>query len=115
MDLIEVYVVRAVVFQAGLNIPGHALPVTAHRLGRQDKLVPAALNGLADQLLADAVAPGGVDEIDARSFHRVQELSRRLRIDALDRDAPQTHPGDLQPGFSQCKVFHILFLLQNFR
>ena len=49
-----------------LNIPGHALPVTAHRLGRQDKLVPAALNGLADQLLADAVAPGGVDEIDIR-------------------------------------------------
>ncbi len=112
VDLVEVYVVRAEVFQTGFDVPGHALPVPAHGLGRQDELLPPALDGLADELLADRVAPGGVDVVDARGLHRVQQLFRRLGVDALNGDAPQSHPGNLQAGFAQRNVFHVLLLLK---
>ena len=112
VDLVEVYVVRAEVFQAGLNVPGHPLPVAAHGLGGQDELLPAALDGQTDALLADAVAPGGVDVIDPRRLHGVQELLCRLRVDALDGDAPQAHAGHPQAGFAQSNVFHVPLLLQ---
>ena len=100
VDLVEVYVVRAEVFQADLDVPGHPLLVPAHGLGGQDKLLPAALDGLADELLADRVAPGGVDVVDPRRLHGVQKLLGRLRVDALDGDASQSHPGDLQSGLA---------------
>ena len=100
VDLIEVYVVRAEVFQTGFDVPGHPLLVPAHGLGGQNKFIPAALNGLADELLADRVAPGGVDVVDARSLHRVQQFFRRLGVNALNGDAPQSHPGDLQTGLA---------------
>ena len=53
VNLIEVDVIRAQVAQAGLDILGHGLPVPGHGLRGQDELVPAALDGLPDKLLAD--------------------------------------------------------------
>ena len=100
VDLVEIDVIRAEVAKAGLDVPGHSLPVPAHGLGCQDELVPAALDGPADELLADAVASGGIYVVDASGLHCVQQLSGGLRVDPLDGDAPQPQPGYLKAGLA---------------
>ena len=67
-----------------------------------------ALDGLTDQLLTDGIAPGGVDVVDARSADSFQQFSGSSGVDPLDGDASKAQPGDLQAGFSQCNILHIL-------
>ena len=63
-------------------------------------------NGLADQLLADRVAAGGINIIDAASPDRLQQRGGCRLVHALDGDAAEAQAGYLQPGLSQCDMFH---------
>ena len=108
VDLVEVNKVRAEVAQAHLDILSHALPVPGHGLGGQHEPVPPALDGLTNQLLADRVAPGGVDEVDPRGLHRVQQRPGLAGVQPLDGDAPEAHAGHPQAGPAQNHIFHII-------
>ena len=98
VDLVQVYVVRAQIVLAGLDVRRHGRPVPGHGLGGQDERLPVALNGLPDQLLADRVAPGGINVVDAAGPDRLQQRGSLMGVHALDGNAAEAQPGYLQPG-----------------
>ena len=79
MDLVEVDVVGAQILQADVYILGHTGLIAGHGLGGQNELAAVAFDGLTDEFLADGVAPGGVDVVDAGGADGVVvETSRGL-------------------------------------
>ena len=82
MELIKINIIRPQIFQAGLHVRRHGLFCQPAALGGQHKLIPDALQGVAQVLLADGVAPGGVDVIDPRLHQLPDERLGPLRIDA---------------------------------
>ena len=107
VELVEVDVVRAEIAQAGFHVLLHGLLRQPTALGGQDKLVPDALQAVADVFLADGIAPGGIDVVDARLQQPVHERFGALRVNALNGDAPKAQPGDFQTCFAQYSVFHL--------
>ena len=107
VELVQVDVVRAEIVQAGFQVLLHGLLRQPTALGGQDKLVPDALQAVADVLFADGIAPGGIDVVDARLQQPVHKRFGALRVNALNGDAPKTQPGDFQTCFAQYSVFHL--------
>ena len=110
MELIKINIIRPQIFQAGLHVRRHGLFCQPAALGGQHKLIPDALQGVAQVLLADGVAPGGVDVIDPRLHQLPDESLGPLRIDALDGNAAEAQPGHPQARFAQNTIFHIVSL-----
>ena len=100
VNLVKVNVVRSQVFQAGLNVCRHGVPGPGHTLGGQDKILPDALQGVAQILLADSIAPGCVNEVHPGIPQFVDQRLRPFRVNALDGNAAKTHTGDLEARFS---------------
>ena len=106
VNLVQVNVVGAQVFQTDVNVCGHGFLGAGHALGGQHKLVPDALQTVANVLFADGIAPGSVDIVHSGRHQLLQQLLRTLCIDALNGNAAKTHGGNLQAGAAQCSVFH---------
>ena len=100
VDLVEVNIVRAEVTQARFNVRRHGLGGAGHALGGEDEMLPDALQTVAQVFLADGVAPGGVDVIDAGVLQKVHQLPGALPVDALDGNAAEAHAGNGQAGFA---------------
>ena len=111
MNLVQVNIVGAEVFQADINILRHGLRRAGHALGGKDEMFPDALQAGAQVFLADGIAPGSIDVIDAVFQQLVHNRFRSLRVNALDGDSPKAHAGDFQPGFAEDSVFHSHALL----
>ena len=69
-------------------------------------MLPDALQTIAQIFLADGVAPGGVDVVDAAFQQPQHQASGALGVNTLDGNAAEAHPRDFQAGFSQNSVFH---------
>ena len=117
MELVEVDVIGTEIFEAGLNIPCHALFVPCHGLGSKNQLIPHPLNGLAQIFFTDRITPGRVDVVDACLPHLLHQLLGALHINPLNGNAAKAKSGDLQTGFSKNFIFHtiLLFLVIFFR
>ena len=77
-------------------------------------MLPNALQADPQVFLADGIAPGSIDVVDAVFQQLVHKRFRPLRVNALDGNSPKAHAGDFQPGFSQNSVFHGHALLSFF-
>jgi hypothetical protein len=78
---------------------------------RGDKVfLPAVRNGPANQLFADAVARGGVKQVNARIESSVQELGGNLLVSEgqLKTDPGQADPqmADAQTSPAKRSIFH---------
>ena len=100
VDLIQVNIVRAQIFQALFNVRRHGVPGAGHALGGNHKLLPDALKGVAQIFLTDGVSPGGVDEVHPGIPQFVDQRLRPFRVNALDGNAAKAHTGDLEARFS---------------
>ena len=106
VDLIQIDIIGLQITQADVDVLCHGLAGAGHTLGSQHELVPDALQGIAQILLADGIAPGGVDVVDTGIHQLMHQLFGAFGVDALDGDAAQTNAGNVQSGFAQNTIFH---------
>ena len=106
MYLIQVDMVGAEVFKAGLYILFHGFPCAGHALGGENELIADALHGYAEVFLAYGIAAGGVYVVDAVLRELVYEGSGLFLCDALDRYAAEAEAGNLQAGVAEISVLH---------
>ena len=109
VNLIEVNVIRAQIFKALIDVRRHGLLRPGHGFAGQHEVLPDALQGVAQVFLADGIGPGSVDKIHPGIPKLMHQLLRPFRVNALNGNAAEAHPGDFQPGFSQNPIFHTLF------
>ena len=100
VNLIEVNVIRAQILKALVDVRRHGLLGPGHGFAGQHEVLPDALQGVAQVFLTDGIGPGGVDKIYPGIPKLMHQLLRPLRVNALNGDAAEAHPGDFQPGFS---------------
>ena len=111
VNLVQVNIVGAEIFQADVNVLCHGLRRAGHALCGKHKMLPDSLQADPQVFLADGIAPGSIDVIDAVFQQLVHKGFGSLRVNALDGDSPKTHAGDFQPGFAEDSVFHSHALL----
>ena len=98
MYLIQVDMVGAEVFKAGLYILFHCFLRAGHALGGENELIADTFHGYAEVFLAYGIATGGVYVVDA--------VLRELVCEALDRYAAEAEAGNLQAGAAEISVLH---------
>ena len=119
VELVDVDVVGPQATQRALHrgddpAPGRALvvgvlPGRAAELGGEHDVVPASLQGLADDVLGVAVGVGGVDDVDAGVQRLVDDAGRVLGGIAHGGGEHQGAQGvgaDLDAGPAECAVLH---------
>ena len=108
VELVQLDVVGAQMVQADGQLRLHGLLGQSAAFGGKDKFVPQTqfLQRLPDPFLADGVGAGGVDVIDPRLVGGFEHGPGAGLVDALDGDAPESQPGDPQPGAAQFTIFH---------
>ena len=111
VDLIQVDVVGAQIFKAGLDVRCRAFFGAIICLGSDHELVPDALQGIAQVFLADGVSPGGVDKIHACLQKLTDHNFCAFCVDLLNGNAAKAHAGDLKSGLAENSVLHSVFLL----
>ena len=111
VNLVQVNIVGAEIFQADVNVLRHGLRRAGHTLCGKHKMLPDALQSDPQVFLADGIAPGSINVIDAVFQQLVHKGFGSLRVDALDGDSPKAHAGDFQSGFAEDSVFHSHALL----
>ena len=114
VNLVQVNIVGAEIFQADVNVLRHGLRRAGHTLCGKHKMLPDALQTDPQVFLADGIAPGSIDVVDAVFQQLVHKRFRPLRVNALDGNSPKAHAGDFQSGFSEDSVFHSHALLSVF-
>ena len=113
VELVQVNVIGAQVFQAGGKLGFHLCLGQRTALGGKDKFIPQAqfLQRLADPLLADGVSAGGINIIDARLMRGFQHGAGARFINALHRNAAKAQARNPQPGAAKINILHISFSL----
>ena len=113
VELVQVNVIGAQVFQAGGKLGFHLRLGQCTALGGKDKFIPQAqfLQRLADPLLADGVSAGGINVIDARLMRGFQHGAGARFINALHRNAAKAQARNPQPGAAKINILHISFSL----
>ena len=113
VELVQVNVIGAQVFQAGGKLGFHLCLGQRTALGGKDKFIPQAqfLQRLANPLLADGVSAGGINVIDARLMRGFQHGSGARFINALHRNAAKAQARNPQPGAAKINILHISFSL----
>ena len=106
MHLIQVDMVGAEVFKAGLYILFHCFLRAGHALGGENELIADTFHGYAEVFLAYGIAAGGVYVVDAVLRELVYEGSGLFLCDALDRYAAEAEAGNLQAGAAEISVLH---------
>ena len=113
VELVQVNVIGAQVFQAGGKLGFHLCLGQRTALGGKDKFIPQAqfLQRLADPLLADGVSAGGINVIDACLMRGFQHGAGARFINALHRNAAKAQARNPQPGAAKINILHISFSL----
>ena len=79
---------------------------SCHAFGGQHKALPHPAKRPAEVLLADGIAPRGVDKVHAGLQKGMHKLPCAVGIDPLQRNAAKPKARDLKAGLSQYSVFH---------
>ena len=108
VELVQLNVVGAQVFQAFGQLGAHILGGEGAAFGGQHELIPQAqfFQRLPDPAFADGVCPGGIDIVDACFMHRLEQSAGARLIDALDGNTAKAQTGDFQAGLAQRNILH---------
>ena len=107
MHLVKIDIVCAQIPETCLNIQSHGFFRSGHGFCRQNEFISQPIQAITDIFLADSIAPGRIDIIDALLRHLLQEQFCSLCVDSLNGNPAESHSGNTQSCFSQRSVFHI--------
>ena len=108
MKLVNINIMGTEIPQTGRQIFLHLLCTQGPALGGQHKRVPQSqfLQGLPDPGLADGIATGGIDIINAGILQGFQQFPGTGLVDALNGDTAKPQSGNPQPSAAKGSVSH---------
>ena len=98
MELVDVDMIGAQVFQTDLQVLPQLRPRPGVGLGGDDHLVPDPLEGIAHLLLAVGVRAGSVEVVHPAVHRLAQQTGGLLFRDPLDRQTAKAVLLDLDPS-----------------